>query len=174
VSGGWTNSLSAAFEAIEGFISGQRVNLIVSCGINDILNSGINLNLELVVSRLLSQVLYITNKRKMNAVLITSILPAGGFEDLSIKADFLIHLLGLQRFRNAAFIKMAKCFLIPTRANERGSYKIDHDYYSADGIHFSHKGRKRFKLILKHWINRMNDLKQVLYSTKIHSVLHHL
>jgi hypothetical protein len=156
VSGGRSNCITGAFQAIEGFISGQKINLIVTCGINDLLNTGIGANVELVVSRILTQVIDINNKRKINATLITSIIPAAGYEDICIRTDFLIYLLGMGRFNNAGFIKMSKCFLQENRNTQYGKYKIIKSLYSQDGIHFSKKRKKTFKVVLKHWMLRMN------------------
>jgi hypothetical protein len=127
---------------------------------------------ELIVSRLLNQCIDITNKRKINALLITSFVPAVGFEDPCIRADFLLHLLGMGRFKNAAFVNLTYCYVVENKDKRLTKYRINKGMYASDGIHFSPKGRKVYKNILKHWMLRMNDLQNIVYFTKSHSTIY--
>jgi hypothetical protein len=172
VSGGWSNCITAAFQELEGFISGQRINLMISFGINDFLSSSSGINIELLVSRILTQAIDITRKRKIYSLIITSIIPSVGFEDACIKADFLLHLLGKGRFQNAAFVQLSRCFIIENRNQQMTKYRINKAMYGTDGIHFSPKGRKVFKVIIKHWLLRMTELQEIIYDTKSSSKIY--
>jgi hypothetical protein len=145
---------------------------VVNFGINDLLNTGSSANVELIVSRLLTQCIDITNKRAINALLITSIIPAVGFEDACIKADFYLHLMGMGRFKNAAYVNMSYCFIVENKNKTISKYRINKGMYAADGIHFSLKGKKMYKAMLKHWMLRMNELQSLVYFTKSNSSIY--
>jgi hypothetical protein len=166
VSGGCSNSIYAAFDAIESLISGQKVTLIVSAGINDILNSGPDLNVELLATRIIRQTLSITARRSIKTVVITSIIPSLKTVNVCARANFLLQLLATGRFLDGYFLNLQETY--------SSQDSLRKELYTWEGLHFNPPGMHIFKALIRYWSKKVRESEDATIYHKERSVLRRL
>jgi hypothetical protein len=166
VSGGCSNSIYAAFDAIESLISGQKVTLFISAGINDILNAGPDLNVELLATRIIRQTLSITARRSIKTVVITSIIPSLKTVKVCARANFLLQLLATGRFLDGYFLNLQETY--------SSQDSLRKELYTREGLHFNPPGMHIFKALIRYWSKKVRQPEDATIYHKERSVIRRL